>query len=276
MGPTAAATVRVDDAELYHEVRGAGPPLLMIPGATGDAGYLAPVADHLADEFTVVTYDRRGNSRSSRPPGWTKTSTAEQSDDAAGLLELLGSAPAAVFGTSGGAIIALDLLVRYPHLVRCAVLHEPPMISVLQRPEEVATTLQGVIEGGMRRGGPPAAAGDFLDHVSAGAIDCVDAVVRGRMLANAETFFDIEFGVFESYRVDDSTLSAIKAPVTLTTGRETLAFFREATTWLAAKLGADVEEVPGGHTPHFDKPREFAEAIRRFLRTPETHPGGRR
>lgn len=276
MVPITATTVRVDDAELYHEVRGAGPPLLMIPGATGDAGYLAPVADHLADEFTVVTYDRRGNSRSSGPPGWTKTSTAEQSDDAAGLLELLGLAPAAVFGTSGGAIIALDLLVRSPHLVGCAVLHEPPMIGVLQRPEEVTATLQGVIEGGMRRGGPAAAAEDFLAHVSAGAIGSVDAAVRRRMLANAETFFGIEFGVFESYRLDDSALSAIKAPVTLTTGRETLAFFREAATWVAAKLGADVEEVPGGHTPHFDKLTEFAEAIRPFLRTPETDLGGRR
>jgi hypothetical protein len=41
----------------------------------------------MANEFTVVTYDRRGNSRSGRPPGWTTTSVREQADDAAGIIQ---------------------------------------------------------------------------------------------------------------------------------------------------------------------------------------------
>ena len=41
-----------------------GPALLMISGAGGDAGYYAGVAEELDDAFTVITYDRRGNSRS--------------------------------------------------------------------------------------------------------------------------------------------------------------------------------------------------------------------
>ncbi|MFD9321821.1 alpha/beta fold hydrolase [Streptomyces sp. NPDC060053] len=49
---------------LYHEVRGSGPALLMISGAGGDAGYCTAVAEDLADAFTVITYDRRGNPRS--------------------------------------------------------------------------------------------------------------------------------------------------------------------------------------------------------------------
>jgi hypothetical protein len=50
---------------------------------TGDAGHHAEVADLLASEFTVVTYNRRGNSRGPRPQGWTATSIDEQ-DAAAG------------------------------------------------------------------------------------------------------------------------------------------------------------------------------------------------
>jgi len=50
--------------DLYHEVRGHGPAVLFIAGATGDAGHYTRVAERLADEFTVITYDRRGNSRS--------------------------------------------------------------------------------------------------------------------------------------------------------------------------------------------------------------------
>lgn len=275
MTPTMARTVKINDAALYHEVRGNGPAVLMIPGATGDAGYLAPLADHLADDYTVVTYDRRGNSRSPRPPEWTKTSTEEQADDAAGLLEALGLAPALVYGTSGGAIIALDLLLRHTHLVGGAVLHEPPMIGVLEEPGETASTLHAVIENGMRRGGPAAAAEDFLRHVTGGAVDCLDRSVWERMLANGETLFGIEFGIFESYRPDDSTLAAVQVPVTLTTGRETLPLFREAATWVAARLGAEVEEVPGGHSPHLDRPRELAEAIRPLFGYARAHEGGR-
>ena len=97
-------TVSAGSVELYYEVRGTGPPALLIMGATGDAGHLAPVAEALADEFTALTYDRRGNSPSPPPAGWRATSVDEQADDAAALLGALGLAPAAVFGTSIGGV----------------------------------------------------------------------------------------------------------------------------------------------------------------------------
>ncbi len=79
----------VGSVRLYYEVRGRGPPLLLIMGATGDAGHFATVADQLADGLTVLTYDRRGNSRSTRPAGWGTTTVEDQADDAAGLLRAL-------------------------------------------------------------------------------------------------------------------------------------------------------------------------------------------
>src|SRR5215475_15198872 len=93
-------------ARLYYERQGAGQPIFFIAGSTGDAGNFTRTAALLADEFTVVTYDRRGNSRSERPKGWTTTSVAEQADDAAGIIQALGLAPAVVFGASAGGPIA--------------------------------------------------------------------------------------------------------------------------------------------------------------------------
>jgi pimeloyl-ACP methyl ester carboxylesterase len=61
------AQLTVNSAELYYEVRGAGPPVLLIMGFTGDSGHGETLAELLADEFTVVSYDRRGNGRSPRP-----------------------------------------------------------------------------------------------------------------------------------------------------------------------------------------------------------------
>ena len=47
-------TITVNGAELYHEVRGSGPPVLLIMGATGDGGHFDALADALADEFTDI------------------------------------------------------------------------------------------------------------------------------------------------------------------------------------------------------------------------------
>jgi len=85
-------------ADLYLERRGSGEPILFISGATGDAGHYRGVAAALADSFTTVAYDRRGNSRST---GAGPTTIAQQAEDAAALLEQLELAPAAVFGSSG-------------------------------------------------------------------------------------------------------------------------------------------------------------------------------
>jgi hypothetical protein len=60
-------TIEVNGARIYHEMRGSGPSVLFIAGATGDAGHFQRVAEILSGEFAVVTYDRRGNSRSPRP-----------------------------------------------------------------------------------------------------------------------------------------------------------------------------------------------------------------
>ena len=56
--------LKVPGATIYYETRGAGPLLLIIPGGPQDAGVFADLAGHLADRYTVVAYDPRGNSRS--------------------------------------------------------------------------------------------------------------------------------------------------------------------------------------------------------------------
>ena len=75
----------------------------------------------LADEFTVVTFDRPGISRSPRPAATIAISLAQQADDAAGLLRVLHLAPAVVVGHGGGGSIACELAAHHPGLVRLAV-----------------------------------------------------------------------------------------------------------------------------------------------------------
>src|SRR6266702_1245596 len=59
------STLNVPGVQLFYEVSGSGPLLILIPGARGDGAVFRPLAHHLSAQYQVVTYDRRGFSRSS-------------------------------------------------------------------------------------------------------------------------------------------------------------------------------------------------------------------
>lgn len=257
--------VDVGGTKLYSEVRGSGPSVVLVPGAGGDGGYLQPLAEALADEFTVLTYDRRSNSRSPRPEGWTQTSNEEQARDIAGLVRALDLAPAVVFGNSGGAINALCAVVEHESLFRGAILHEPPLLSVLEHPEQVQAILQPIIEEAMAKGGPRAAMKAFVGFAAGEAIRPLPAPILERMLNNGEVFFGFEFGRFESWRPDEQRLWALSIPVRLLVGEESPPFFAEASSWIAERLGTEVIRAPGGHVGMIDKTYEFAKVLRPLL-----------
>jgi pimeloyl-ACP methyl ester carboxylesterase len=257
--------VRVNGADLYHEVRGSGPALLFIAGAFSDTSHFARVGELLTDEFTIVTYDRRGYSRSGGGGG--PTGPAAQADDAVNLLAALGLAPAAVYGNSSGAIIALDLVLRQAAAVQAAILHEPPLMAGWARPDEVRAAIGGVVERGMATGGPAAAAEAFFRFVAGDANwESIGHEARDRIRKNGPTFFGSEIGKFEPFRPDDAALAAISRPVLVLVSEGSPPFFAEATAWLAARLGVAITWTPGTHTPQIDHPVELAHTIRTFLR----------
>ena len=260
-------TLRANGAELYYEVRGAGPTVLLIMGATGDAGHFEAFAGLLADEFFVVTYDRRGYGRSAAPPGWRTTSPEEQADDAAALLAALGGPPAAVFGTSSGANFALCLLARHPAAVCGAVLHEPALFAFLDDLDAVRAPLKARIQSAMETGGPPAATEDFWRYMAGDeAWNKLAPDLRERMRASSNTLFDIELGTHERYLPDDETLAAIAPRVRLLVSADGLPVYTEAARQLGQRLGKDVETTPGSHAAYHDHPLELAQAVRPLLR----------
>jgi pimeloyl-ACP methyl ester carboxylesterase len=258
--------VTVNGAEFYFEVRGMGPPVLLIMGATGDGGHFDAFADLLADEFTVVSYDRRGNGRSPVPAGWQTTSPEEQADDAAALLEALETGPAAVFGTSGGGNFALCLLVRHPAWVRGAILHEPGLYALVDF-AAVRAPLRALVQEAMDRGGPPAAVERFWCYVAGDdGWNRLTPALRERLRATASTLFEVELGSYELYLPDEETLAALSAPVSLLVSEDGLPFSPEITGRLGKRLGVEVATTPGTHAAYHDHPYELAEAVRPFLR----------
>jgi pimeloyl-ACP methyl ester carboxylesterase len=124
--------LRVLGARLYYETHGSGPLMLMVAGANGEADIFKTVTQHLAAHYTVVTYDRRGFSRSKLdgPQDYDRRLETD-ADDVRRLIEHASDEPAIVFGGSSGAIIALEVLARHPSVVRRLVSHEPPAVRLL-------------------------------------------------------------------------------------------------------------------------------------------------
>ncbi len=251
------------EAVLYQEVTGAGPVVLLVPPTPGDAGQFTALAAALGRRYTVVTYDRRGTSRSPRPSGWSATSVAEQADDAAAILMRVTSEPALVYGTSNGAAVALELALRHPERATAVLIHELPLLTVLAEPEPVARMLGELIGAAMERGGPTAALDAFLRFAYGDAlVDQLDPGVRDRMYANAEMIFTIEMPAFQAYRPDEAALRSLSVPVRVLVGEdEAVPLFGEAAAWLAERIGTIVVSTPGAHGAHLSHPVELAEFI---------------
>lgn len=126
------------------------------------------MAELLADQFTVIAYDRRGNGRSARPADWNVTSPEQQADDATALLAGLGLIPAAIFGTSSAAIFALAAVIRRPECVRGAVLHEPALFLLFDDPQDVRDSLSQLVKEAMEAGGPATALERFIRFAARG------------------------------------------------------------------------------------------------------------
>ena len=267
-----AQPIQANGTVLHAETRGRGPAVLLVAGAGGDAAELAGVAATLADAFTVTTYDRRGNSRSPRPTGWTQTSLAEQADDAAALLSALGQRPAVVVGTSAGGSIALELALRHPQAVQTAVVHEPPILAGTTNPQAVTADLEALVGQGMAAGGPPAAMESFLRWAAGDAtFEAVDPADRDRWLGNGEVFFGVELAPITAYAPSLQAVADVQVPIVAAASHQSRDpasrhhFLYQAAAWLAHQVGVDLVEVPGGHMAYLTQPAAVAESLRPLL-----------
>ncbi|MGW7098869.1 alpha/beta fold hydrolase [Streptomyces sp. NPDC054838] len=276
-------SLRVHGATLHYEVRGRGPLLLLIPGGTGDAASIAGVADDLAAEYTVATYDPRGMSRSALDDPDAEQHVAEHADDAFRLLELISPGePARVFGSSSGAITALHLLTTHPERVERVVVHEPPVVEVLPDAAVHRALIARVQETFRTKGLMPAmaafAAGLKKDEDAGAALERTvpeeqievppQAAARvEQMMTNLPHFVGRIVPAFMSYAPDVHRLGALSDRLVLAGGQDSRGElpYRPAAL-LAERLGTELLHFPGGHTGLTTHSAEFGELLRRTFR----------
>ncbi|MEO3853872.1 alpha/beta hydrolase [Acrocarpospora sp. B8E8] len=241
----------------------------MIHGGTGEAGVFAPIAPFLAERYRVITYDRRGSSRSTLDTPVDEVQIADQADDARRLLEHFGPGPSHVFGSSGGAIIALDLAARHPRRLGTVVAHEPPVYDVLPDRSRYRAVAEEVHET-YRRSGVEAAMRVFTEGIDdpdgdpgasePDAFEPSPAMVK-RLAGNEEFFVAHEVRAFMSYEPDIAALKASPARIVLGLGRHGGRTARRMSVLLAGLLDRKTAEFPSHHTGYMTHPRAFAKKL---------------
>ncbi|MFJ3998286.1 alpha/beta fold hydrolase [Streptomyces parvus] len=121
--PVAGTVVSADGTEIAYERSGSGPAVVLVASALADRADTAKLAALLAEDFTVVNYDRRGRGASGDAETYA---VAREVEDIAALVDEVGGS-AALFGSSSGAVLALRAAAAGVKVDRLA-LYEPPFV----------------------------------------------------------------------------------------------------------------------------------------------------
>ncbi|MEO8612855.1 MAG: alpha/beta hydrolase [Chloroflexota bacterium] len=281
--PVAIQTGRVttEGDSLFYEVRGQGQALLMIPPAGGDGWQYAFVADILADEYKVITYDRRANGRSTMnaPQNFT---ISQQSRDAVAVLHAVGEESAFVFGNSSAAVIALDMAKTQPQAIRAAVVHEAPLAR-LYPSAKWQRFFAGVYLTAFRLGSSLAALQFFLGaqlpvrqliKASQPSTDHREHSSESYIGSKESTDFLMkqELLPVTNYLPDVAQIKQNGVKVYIALGQWALdhkVWYVEADQILAGQLGCEVVAFPGHHGAFMDQPDAFATTLREVLHKSE-------
>jgi pimeloyl-ACP methyl ester carboxylesterase len=269
--------VRVGDVELDYQVRGSGPPVLLIH-AGGCADWFAPLLAEpaLSGRHRVVSYHRVGYAGSSHPAG--PVSLADQAAHARGLLDHLGIGRALVAGHSSGGNIAMRLALDAPERVGALALLEPALLAVPTGPYGPAAfgryqagDKAGAMDAWMRGVCGPDYA-EVMERAIPGALD--------QAVADADTFFAQELAAVRDWPIGERDAARITQPALSVLGersREVTPVFDQRHELLLAWL-PDVEPfVLAGatHLLHLQNPAGMAEGLAGFAaRHPQAVPSG--
>ena len=282
-------SLKVPGATLTYDVRtsdGTTEPPLVLIGSPMGAGGFPSLAAHFTDR-TVVTYDPRNNGERSSADDPSVPITPEvQADDVHAVIEAVGGGTVDMFASSGGAIVSLALVAKYPNDVRTLVAHEPPLASLVSDREQALAANRAIYDAYMA-GGAGAGMGKFMqvvmhggeftpDVVSAPGFDPQmmgfpqgedDGVRTDLMLAHNVLYLT-------SFEPDFAALKRAPTRIVVAVGEESNGNLAQRGGEAAAKrLGSDAVRFPGDHGGFMGgeygqppgKPAEFAAKLREVL-----------
>lgn len=250
------------DVSLYYEVRGEGETLILVHGMIVDAGLYENAARLLSRYYKVVTFDRRGNSRSRlKDDPAPQFSIDAQAEDIRDLMDAVGAEQAYIAGASAGAVIGQYFLCKYPERVKYLIMYEPAMLGLLASEDQGAAEWIAEIKDLIARNKINTTLLKFSQSIGEpddrSPAKTQEAAVRE--LDNVEFCFKNEFSRLIDYIPDLEELKKHRDIISVATGEKSAGTRYEKQAKVMAQL-LDKEPVyyPGGHNLPYDLPKEFA------------------
>jgi pimeloyl-ACP methyl ester carboxylesterase len=259
-------------ATIRYEVHGSGPVLLCIPGGPADARAFEKLAGELVTDYTVVTYDPRGLSRSPLTGPFDDGRAIEiNADDTHLLISAVTGGKAYVFASSGGAVISLELAKRHPEQIATLVPHEIPCAAVMPDPArarkefiDITDTYKAAGLGAafpkfmaqtrIHGGPPPNPQGEPTPEQR-------DAVAM--MQKNMDFWFGHTMRAIGLYEPDFAALKNCECRVVSGVGEESRGeYAHDGGLGLARLLGSEPVEFPGAHGGFESHAPGFAKKLR--------------
>ena len=253
--------VESEGATLVYDTWGTGVPLLLIPGAGGDASVFNELASLLAEEFRVITFDRRCNARSSGDKS-RDMDMAQQARDVVAILKAAKHERAIVFGNSGGGNIALQLAADHPQYVETLLIHEPPVITLLPDTGEWIDFYEYLLRVFRERDARTAVM--LLASIFVG----FDRPVVGGIGQEKDRafLFEHEIPANAHFTPNLDAIRNAKIPTVLLAGALSGdAYYARTCPILAERLGCLCLTVPGNHLAFKLDPQPFAIALRESI-----------
>ena len=257
-------TVHAAGHRIAYELKGEGPPLVLLHGYVGDRRMWRAQIEALSDDFTVVAWDAPGYGGSSDPP--EDFPLSEFADCLAAFVEALGFGRAHVLGVSFGGGLALELYRRHPELIETLVLAsayagwagslpsevvEERLTQALRLADMAPDQLVAELIPTMLSDSAPA---ELVEEFAASMRDFHPVGLR----ANARAFAAADLR---------DVLPRVAVPTLLLYGdRDVRAPAKVANDIHAGIAGSKLVVIPGaGHACNIDAPERFNAEVRAFL-----------
>ena len=268
---TTTGLLRVPGANLYYEVRGTGPMLLISESGDGNAGRSIDLVDRLTDDYTVLTYDRRGLSRSTVDDHYHAVTLTDHAEDVHHLLSALTDEPVLMLGLSLGAVIGLHVTVKHPGQLSALIAFEPVAPWLLPDDERAHHQREiAEIQDLYRRDGPAVTLrqvakvlGISLADPDAEA-DLTPHPMTPQRIADFGFFVERDFTAIIEDTLPVTALKDTTTRILSAAGRTTphTVFDYRCAQALAGLLGTEILEFPGGHNGNTTHPRGYAFRLR--------------
>jgi pimeloyl-ACP methyl ester carboxylesterase len=248
---------------IAYDVRGTGPPLLLVHGLGYARWGWEPVVDAFGDRFTVVSFDNRGVGVSDAPPGPYRV--RELAEDAVAVLDDAGIERTHVVATSLGGMVGQELALEWPERVdRLVLVCTTPGIGGYPMPAQTVRLLMDVsmlpIEERLRRlvenalGSPPDP--ELVERIVAHRLASPQAAGAWQAQAAAGAAYDAL-----------DRLERITAPTLILHGTADVVVDPRNAKLLASRIpGAQLELFSGGgHIFFWEEPERFVQVVSDFL-----------